>query len=410
MRYVVRTGEDINSISARHRVDPGELSSLNMIEGPIEPGDILEIPGQSMEPPSPPAFAVGGQVLQPRRRGRRRGGRSRARRPGVRPDGRYTPPAIGGGPITGIMGPGLQQPRPPGGLSNYPNPNNTGGSVFTERGSLPRPPGGLSNYPNPNNTGETVLSGTDDYVPGYALGGIAGQPPEGQVPGQKKPKKPPIFGQPMPDAGMKRPTMGQVKQPPQKLSPKNYAQEEQAKKRLRGMGRKGPGMMRPGNGQQPGAPQQAKRGGPAMLDQLWSNLGPQAQGFAEGGEVPGQPEGVEKYQEIYGKKMAELRASKDGESSPGGAPPRQGIAGIQAGPQGPPGGMPPRPPGGMPPGPPGGMPPGPPGGMPQGPPARGGGISSIQEREQSLAIAVKNSTESVRAGIMAALSLPRSAL
>ena len=321
MRYVVRTGEDINSISARHRVDPGELSSLNMIEGPIEPGDILEIPGQSMEPPSPPAFAVGGQVLQPRRRGRQ------------------------------------------------------------------------------------------GNVPGYALGGIAGQPPGGQVPGQQKPKKPPIFGQPMPDAGMKRPTMGQVKQPPQKLSPKNYAQEEQAKKRLRGMGRKGPGMMRPGNGQQPGAPQQAKRGGPAMLDQLWSNLGPQAQGFAEGGEVPGQPEGVEKYQEIYGKKMAELRASKDGESSPGGAPPRQGIAGIQAGSQGPPGGMPPGPPSvrgsgspppGMPSKPPSESPPRPPTESPPG----GNGIASLGTPPK--ANAVEDSTRAVKAGIMAAASIPRS--
>ena len=81
------------------------------------------------------------------------------------PNNPYTPPTIGGGPITGLMGPELQQPRPLGGLSNYPNPANTGGSVFTERGGLSNYPnpandggsvfterGGLSNYPNPNNS------------------------------------------------------------------------------------------------------------------------------------------------------------------------------------------------------------------------------------------------------------------
>lgn len=292
MRYVVRTGEDINSISARHRVDPREVSSLNMVEGALEPGDILEIPGQSMQPPSPPAFAAGGQV-------------------------------------------------------------------------------------------------------GFG-------PPEAQVPEQKKPKKPPIFGQPMPDAGMKRPTMGQVKQPPQRLSPKNYAQEEQAKKRLRGMGSKSPGMMRPENGQQPGAPQQAKRGGTAMLDQLWSTLGPQAQGFAEGGEVPGQPAGVEKYQEIYGKKMAELRANSAG-ASPEGGPPQQGIAGVRKAPPGPPSGMPPGPPSVRGPGsPPPGMPSKPPAASPPG----GNGIASLGTPPK--ANAVEDSTRAVKAGIMAAASIPRS--
>ena len=287
MRYVVRTGEDINSISERYRVDPREVSSLNLIEDDLQPGDILEIPSQ-----------------------------------------------------------GIQQAE----------------------------------------------------VPGYALGGIAGQPPGGQPPGQQQPKKPPIFGQPMPDAGMKRPTMGQVKQPPQRLSPKNYAQEEQAKKRLRGMRSNQKGMMRPspappspGSGQKSGA-------GTGMLDQLWSSLGPQARGFALGGGVPGQPAGVEKYQEIYGKKMAELRSGQGG--GPPGGPPQQGASGIP-----PPMSMPPQmPPQGLPPG----MPPsGPPPGMPpSGPPPGGNGIASLGAPSE--ANAVEDSTRAVKAGIMAAASIPRS--
>jgi len=199
-------------------------------------------------------------------------------------------------------------------------------------------------------------------VPGYSMGGLAKSDPQANVPG--KPKKPPIFGQPMPDAGMKKPTMGQVKPPPQRLSPKNYAQEQQAKKRLRGMGGGRPGMMRPQGGQRPGGQQQPKRGGTAMLDQLWSNLGPQAQGFAEGGPVPGQD--IAKYEDIYGKKMAELRSGGEGGQPQAPPAPNQGMP--------PAGGAMPSP----------------------------GGIASINGREQSLTNAVKDSTESVRAGIMAA--------
>ena len=110
-----------------------------------------------------------------------------------------------------------------------------------------------------------------------------------------------------------------------------------------------------------------------MLDQLWSNLGPQAQGFAEGGPVPGQD--ISKYEDIYGKKMAELRSSREG-GQPGGQP--------QA---------PPTPNHGMPPA----------GGAMSSPV----GIASIQAPEKSLATAVKDSTESVRAGIMAASGLHR---
>lgn len=260
MRYVVRSGEDINAISERYRVDPAEVASLNFVEDALQPGDIIEIPSQ-----------------------------------------------------------GIEQAQ----------------------------------------------------VPGYSMGGLAGNDPQEDVPG--KPKKPPILGQPMPDAGMKKPTMGQVKQPPQRLSPKNYSQEQQAKKRLRGMGGGNPGMMRPQGGQRPGGQQQPKRGGTAMLDQLWSNLGPQAQGFAEGGPVSGQD--ISKYEDIYGKKMAELRSANDGTQS-GGQP--------QA---------PPAPHQGMPPA----------GGAMSSP----GGIASINGNEQSLANAVKDSTESVKAGIMAASSLPR---
>jgi hypothetical protein len=320
MRYVVRTGEDINSISDRFRADPNEVASLNLIEGNLQAGDIIEIPSGMNQPVGPPGYAVGGPVGQ----------------------------------------------RP------------------------------------------------------------MGQP---QVPGPKKPKKPPIFGQPMPDAGIKKPTMGQIKQPPQRLSPKNYAQEEQAKKRLRGMGGGRPGMMRPG--QRPGGgPQQGQRGagGTAMLDQLWSSIAPQKRGFAEGGPVPNQPQDMSKYQDIYGKKMAELRSS--GEASQQGAPQR-GIAGIpqggrrgparpqMGGPQmggspmgGPPTGGPPmggRPMGqsmGKPPMGPkrGGPPPG--GRMPKSP--MGGGIASVAQGKKSPTSAMEDSAKSVKAGIMAAASIPRS--
>ena len=258
MRYVVRAGEDINTISERYRVDPAEVASLNFVEDALQPGDIIEIPSQ-----------------------------------------------------------GIEQAQ----------------------------------------------------VPGYSMGGLAGDGQQEDMLGKKK--NPPVFGQPMPDAGMKNPTMGQVKPPPQRMSPKNYAQEQQAKKRLRGMGGGRPGMMRPQQGQRPGGQQQQKRGGTAMLDQLWSNLGPQAQGFAEGGPVPGQD--ISKYEDIYGKKMAELRSSRD-----------SGQAGAQQ--------QPPQ--------------------MPQGPPPPiesprqdQGGIASIVEPSQSLANAVKDSTESVKAGIMAASGL-----
>lgn len=316
MRYVVRTGEDINSISDRYRVDPNEVASLNLIEGNLEAGDIIEIPSEMNQPIGPP---------------------------------------------------------------------------------------------------------------GYAIGGAVGQPPMGQpqIPGPKKPKKPPIFGQPMPDAGMKKPTMGQIKQPPQRLSPKNYAQEEQAKKRLRGMGGGRPGMMRPGQRPPGGGPKQDQRGGTEMLDQLWSSVAPQKRGFAVGGSVSDQPQDMSKYKEIYGQKMAELRSSGEGGSQ--GAPaPQGGIAGIPQGPRGRPPGPPQggpqmggspmggRPMGqsmGKPPmGPPGGRPPmGPPGGgMPQKPPMGGGGIASMGQAKQSPASAMEDSAKSVKAGIMAAASIPRS--
>tara|TARA_R110002167_G_scaffold1385_5_gene6330 strand:- start:358 stop:1230 length:873 start_codon:yes stop_codon:yes gene_type:complete len=288
MRYVVRSGEDINAISERYRVDPAEVASLNFVEDALQPGDIIEIPSQ-----------------------------------------------------------GIEQAQ----------------------------------------------------VPGYSMGGLAGNDPKENVPG--KPKKPPIFGQPMPDAGMKKPTMGQVKPPPQRLSPKNYAQEQQAKKRLRGTSGSRPGMMRPQGGQQPGGQQQSKRGGTSMLDQLWSNLGPQAQGFAEGGPVPGQD--IAKYEDIYGKKMAELRSS--GETGQQDIP-RGGIADIQQGGGG--GSTQPQiggPPMGQPMGPMSGGPP-PAGGMPK--PPISGGIASVDQAMEPLASAVKDSTESVMAGIMAASSLSRS--
>lgn len=328
MRYVVRAGEDINSISERFRANPSEVASLNLIEGNLTAGDIIELPAETSQPIRPPGYAVGGAVGRP--------------------------------PVGGPVG---------------------------------------------------------------QLG----------IPEQEKPKKPPIFGQPMPDAGMRRPTMGQIKQPPQKLSPGNYAQEEQSKKRLRGMGGGKQGMMRPGQGKRPGgAQQQGQRGGSEMLDQLWSNLGPQRRGFAAGGPVSSPPQDISKYQDIYGKKMAELRSG--GEGGTQGAPARPGgIGGIpqnaRGGPSRPPMGRPPargpsmgRPPMGAPPmgrpsmgGPPMGGPSGRPrmgprpGGLPKaprGPAPIGGGIASVGQGKQPRVDAVEESTKSVRAGIMAAASIP----
>lgn len=349
MKYIVRTGDDLNSISSRFGADPSMVASMNFIDGDLRIGDVLEVPSgitpdMSIQQEAVPGYAEGKTVKRKKKR-------PYALRPGAGQDIQAELMKASG--------------LPP---AAYDYPAETGMRAFpgdyTQESFSPEIWEELEARRKQRwNKAEKLRrqyeqsvrqgiydppSSAERGIQEYAMGGIVQPDPTG-VSGlptsqQKKKIPPPIFGQSMPDTGISRAVMGDIQDPKPDISPKQHAQEMQSRKRLSKMSQGGGRPQRPQRPQRPGGQEGMGGGGIQMLDELWSTLAPQQRNFALGGEVDGGPGGdvgpsdASEYEQVYQETLDALRSGVgDIEQNQPTPPPGLGGAGPM-GPQ-PPGGM-----------------------------------------------------------------------
>jgi hypothetical protein len=322
MRYVVKNGEDINSIAGKFQTDPSAIASMNYLDGDLRVGDVLEIPsGASPEmelSDTVPGYKHGKSVKK-----------SYSLRPGEGQD---------------IQAELMKSAGLPESLYSYPAA--TGLTVNPSAKYSPEIWQELKridaqrrkDIENMRKNYEQMLKHGmyDPYVQPYAMGGqVQPQPSgiQGFMVNEKKKQTPPILGQSMPNAGMLQANMGDIQDPDEKLTPQQYAQESASKKRLKKMSPPPMASGRPGRPTRPGEGAGGSGKGIQMLDQLWSSLAPQQVGFAEGGAVMGEgspPDApaLEEAKQVYLDTLQTLRS----ESPIPEAPMGQAVQGMEQGP------------------------------------------------------------------------------
>ena len=229
MKYIVRTGDDLNSISSRFGADPSMVASMNFIDGDLRIGDVLEVPSgvtpdMSIQQEAVPGYAHGKTVKRKKQ--------PYALRPGAGQDVQAELMKASGLPPAAYDYPAET------GMRAFPGDNTQESfspEIWKELEARRKQRWNKAEKLR-RQYEQSVRQGIYDPpssaergIQEYAMGGIVQPDPTG-VSGlptsqQKKKIPPPIFGQSMPDTGISRAVMGDIQDPKPDISPKQYAQE-----------------------------------------------------------------------------------------------------------------------------------------------------------------------------------------